>query len=388
MPGRRRSPRRSSPHGRLPARPGVRRLITAAHRAGWKLAVASTSAEATVRLVVGGALGAPLAEALVILAGDVVLVQETRPVRSTSSRSRPSGRARNDAIAIEDSRNGLLAASAAGLACVITESYYTRGEDFSEAALVMTSLGDPEAPMTVLCESLEGHARWPPDTRRSRDNPRQRQVAFYRRELPSQARRQGSHARECVPLPELPSAADAAAMRRTQKDSFQVTRFRNWSYSPCGCGAAGSWLAQGAAGKVGQAFIGRVLASPRGAARRDEGEGAVPQPGAGTHGAARGCRGLDRPPRCRRGRDRGRHACASPGDEQGDARDDLRCCGQGAVLAARSLPCQSHLPAARPRRRRCLGRAFRLRAPRTRSPRPSRTRPTPAAMRSRRCSRK
>jgi HAD superfamily hydrolase (TIGR01509 family) len=133
----------------LPARPGVRRLITAAHQAGWKLAVASTSAEATVRLVVRGALGAPLAETLVILAGDVVSSKKPDPEIYELAIA-TLGTSRNDAIAIEDSRNGLLAANAAGLACVITESHYTRGEDFTEAALVMTSLGDPETPMTIL----------------------------------------------------------------------------------------------------------------------------------------------------------------------------------------------------------------------------------------------
>ena len=44
---------------------------------------------------------------------------------------------------IEDSRNGLLAAIGAGLRCVVTVSDYTAVEDFSEAAMVLTSLGDP-----------------------------------------------------------------------------------------------------------------------------------------------------------------------------------------------------------------------------------------------------
>ena len=51
---------------------------------------------------------------------------------------------------VEDSRNGLLAAVGAGLLTVITVSTYTAGEDFSEAALVLSDLGDPGAPMTVI----------------------------------------------------------------------------------------------------------------------------------------------------------------------------------------------------------------------------------------------
>jgi beta-phosphoglucomutase-like phosphatase (HAD superfamily) len=44
---------------------------------------------------------------------------------------------------IEDSRNGLLAATAAGLRCVMTVNAYTEEEDNSEAILVISSLGDP-----------------------------------------------------------------------------------------------------------------------------------------------------------------------------------------------------------------------------------------------------
>ncbi len=44
---------------------------------------------------------------------------------------------------VEDSNNGLEAAAAAGMKCVVTVSGYTRDEDFSKAAIVLTCLGDP-----------------------------------------------------------------------------------------------------------------------------------------------------------------------------------------------------------------------------------------------------
>jgi beta-phosphoglucomutase-like phosphatase (HAD superfamily) len=50
-----------------------------------------------------------------------------------------------DCLVIEDSRNGMLAALGADLACLITTSTYTREEDFSGAALVIAELGDPPA---------------------------------------------------------------------------------------------------------------------------------------------------------------------------------------------------------------------------------------------------
>ena len=53
-------------------------------------------------------------------------------------------------VAIEDSRNGMLAAYRAGIPVVVTVSEYTRDEDFSEADLVVDSLGDPAGPETTV----------------------------------------------------------------------------------------------------------------------------------------------------------------------------------------------------------------------------------------------
>ena len=51
---------------------------------------------------------------------------------------------------VEDSRNGMLAAVGADLTCVVTVSSYTGDEDFSEAALVVSSLGDPDGERTTV----------------------------------------------------------------------------------------------------------------------------------------------------------------------------------------------------------------------------------------------
>ena len=47
-----------------------------------------------------------------------------------------------DAIAFEDSRNGLIAAKAAGLNCVVVPNKLTESFDFSEADHVTTSLAN------------------------------------------------------------------------------------------------------------------------------------------------------------------------------------------------------------------------------------------------------
>ena len=130
------------------ARPGVRRVAVAAHEAGWKLAIASTSAESSVRRVARAVFGLLAADVL-ILAGDVVRAKKPDPAIYELAVSR-LGVPKAEAVVIEDSRNGLLAASGAGLACVITVSEYSASETFDEAPLVVSSLGDPGEPPTVI----------------------------------------------------------------------------------------------------------------------------------------------------------------------------------------------------------------------------------------------
>jgi beta-phosphoglucomutase-like phosphatase (HAD superfamily) len=53
----------------------------------------------------------------------------------------------DQAVALEDSHNGLLAATRAGLWTVITPTYWTETHDFTGADLVLHSLGDPGHPV-------------------------------------------------------------------------------------------------------------------------------------------------------------------------------------------------------------------------------------------------
>ena len=139
--------------GVLPARPGVSRIIREAIAAGWKLAVCSTSAEASVQAIlehVAGHDGAARFD--LVLAGDVV------PRKKPASDIYELALQRlsidpDDALVVEDSRNGLLAALGAGVRCVITVNDYTKDEDFSEAVLVISSLGDPDGERTRVLAS-------------------------------------------------------------------------------------------------------------------------------------------------------------------------------------------------------------------------------------------
>jgi HAD superfamily hydrolase (TIGR01509 family) len=129
--------------GRLPGRPGVARIIAAALDAGWALAVASTSSEASVRAVLEHVAGADQAVRFaLVLAGDVVPKKKPAPDIYRLAVAR-LGVEPGEALVVEDSRNGLLAAAGADLPCVVTVSSYTEHEDFSEAVLVVSSLGEP-----------------------------------------------------------------------------------------------------------------------------------------------------------------------------------------------------------------------------------------------------
>jgi HAD superfamily hydrolase (TIGR01509 family) len=131
--------------GAIPARPGIRRVIHSALEAGWTVAVASTSAEASVRAVLEHAVGAESAKAIPVFAGDVVRAKKPDPGIYLLAVDR-LGLDPADTLVVEDSRNGLLAATGAGLRCLVTVNGYTRDEDFTEAVLVVSELGDPDRP--------------------------------------------------------------------------------------------------------------------------------------------------------------------------------------------------------------------------------------------------
>ena len=135
--------------GRLPGRPGVARIVDEALAAGWSLAVASTSAEESVRAVLEHVVGTDVASHFAVFAGDVVPAKKPDPAIYLLALER-MGIAADEAIVVEDSRNGLLAAVGAGLRCVVTVSSYTAQEDMSEALLVVSSLGDAKEPARVL----------------------------------------------------------------------------------------------------------------------------------------------------------------------------------------------------------------------------------------------
>ena len=141
--------------GKLPGRPGVARLVGEAAEAGWQLAVASTSAEPSVKAVLEHVVGPATAARFLVFAGDVVPRKKPAPdiyLLALEHLGLPA----SDAVVIEDSGNGVDAARAAGITCLVTVNDYTRDDDFDAAALVVSSLGDPDGERTHVLANASG----------------------------------------------------------------------------------------------------------------------------------------------------------------------------------------------------------------------------------------
>ena len=130
--------------GELALRPGIARLVDEViAEGGIALAICSTANERSVNLLVEKLLGPERkAKFGAILAGDVVSKKKPDPEIYNLASER-LGLEPDECVVIEDSRNGLLSAKAAGMHCVITSNGYTEKEDFTEADFVVSELGDP-----------------------------------------------------------------------------------------------------------------------------------------------------------------------------------------------------------------------------------------------------
>lgn len=137
--------------GALPARPGVARLVQDALAAGWKVAVASTSAQESVRAVLESVVGVDNADRVQIYAGDVVPRKKPAPDIYLYA-CQDLGVAPEDVVVVEDSGIGCASAAAAGLSVVVTVSSYTGADDFPGAAVVISDLGEPAQAATVLAD--------------------------------------------------------------------------------------------------------------------------------------------------------------------------------------------------------------------------------------------
>ena len=128
--------------GKLTLRPGVARVIAEARTGGIRLAIATTTTHENVISLLKATLGPDAPDWFeVIGTAREVPAKKPDPAVYQWVLARLGMRA-SEALAIEDSRNGLLAALGAGLACIVTPTDYSRTEDFSGARACLKSLDE------------------------------------------------------------------------------------------------------------------------------------------------------------------------------------------------------------------------------------------------------
>lgn len=124
--------------GLVPLRPGAARLVAELRSAGVRTFVATTGTRSWVEPLLRRHFGADAFE--LVVTGTEVTRLKPDPA-AYAAVLRDTGLDPRHVVAVEDSRNGLLAARAAGLACLVVANDYTREEDFTGAALVVDGFG-------------------------------------------------------------------------------------------------------------------------------------------------------------------------------------------------------------------------------------------------------
>jgi len=127
--------------GKLPLRPGVKRLMKEAMDRGLIVGICTTANERAANAIAKGILKEIKFE--FVLAGDVVSKKKPDPEIYLFA-LKITGLKPEECLVIEDSRNGVLAAKEAGMHAVATTNIYTENEDLSEADIVVTCLGEPD----------------------------------------------------------------------------------------------------------------------------------------------------------------------------------------------------------------------------------------------------
>jgi len=126
--------------GAVHLRPGVARLLAQARGEGLRLAIATTTTRANVIALLHATLGSTGADDFEVI-GTTQEVATKKPYPAVYNwvlerlQLAPA-----EALAFEDSRNGLIAATRAGIPCIVTPTPYTADDEFAEALVRLTDL--------------------------------------------------------------------------------------------------------------------------------------------------------------------------------------------------------------------------------------------------------
>lgn len=127
--------------GAIPLRSGVKRLITEARANNIRLAIATTTTLSNAMALLEKTLDPTWFE--VIAAGDIVPQKKPAPDIYYYALEKLN-LAPDNCLVFEDTEHGLEAATTVGLKTIVTVNNYTENQDFSEARLVVSHLGEPD----------------------------------------------------------------------------------------------------------------------------------------------------------------------------------------------------------------------------------------------------
>lgn len=128
----------------LPMRPGIERLFDAAEASGTRLAIATTTTAANLDALLEPSLGARwrMRFDAIVCGGDVAELKPAPDAYLEALRRLQLDAA--DVLAFEDSANGIRSAQAAGIAVIVTPTWYSLAEALPAGLVSLPHLGDPD----------------------------------------------------------------------------------------------------------------------------------------------------------------------------------------------------------------------------------------------------
>ena len=131
-------------------RPGISRLIFEARKEKLLLAIATNTNKKNVEILLDKNLPKGWKNWFSAVATSDTVVEKKPSAAVYLAVLKTTNLNASHVIALEDTENGLLAATAAGISTIITTHEFTHHCDFPEAALVVDSAGDASRPFNVL----------------------------------------------------------------------------------------------------------------------------------------------------------------------------------------------------------------------------------------------
>ncbi len=142
--------------GKIPLRPGVKRLLEDARANNLRIAISTTTTPANVEALLANTLGPQGMQWFEFIgAGDVVAHKKPAPDIYQLVMDEMGLKA-EQCLAFEDSFNGIQSSRAAGLRTIVTVNGYTDEHDFNDALLVLDHLGEPDHAFTLLAGESAG----------------------------------------------------------------------------------------------------------------------------------------------------------------------------------------------------------------------------------------